>query len=169
MISATPRVICDSSTLIHLASIGRLSLLRDFYSGIAIPEAVWREVVVEGGGRPGVDEVAEARNSQWVEVVFVADTPLLRLLKRDLDDGEAAVIALALERGADLVLIDESDGRRIADLYGLPKTGVLGLLLRAKKEVQIPSLQRELEKLRQRGRFRIDERLVRQALHAAGE
>jgi predicted nucleic acid-binding protein len=80
----------------------------------------------------------------------------LRLLKRDLDDGEAAVIALALERGADLVLIDESDGRRIADLYGLPKTGVLGLLLRA-------------EKLRQRGRFRIEERLVRQALHAAGE
>lgn len=116
-----------------------------------------------------MDEVTEARNSRWVEVVSVADTPLLRLLKRDLDDGEAAVIALALEHGADLVLVDESDGRRIADLYGLPKTGVLGLLLRAKKEARIPSLKRELEKLRQRGRFRIDERLVRQALHAAGE
>jgi len=169
MISVTPLVIGDSSTLIHLASIGQLTLLRDLYGKITIPEVVWREVVTEGGGRPGVSEVTEARNSQWIEVSPVMDTPLLRLLKRDLDDGEAAVIALAIERQADLVLIDEAAGRRIAELYGLSKTGVIGILLRAKKEARIPSLKRELEKLRQRGRFRIDERLVRQALHAAGE
>lgn len=169
MISVTPLVISDSSTLIHLASIGRLTLLRDLYGRIMIPEVVWREVVIEGGGRPGVSEVTEARNLQWIEVSHVVDTPLLRLLKRDLDDGEAAVIALAIERQADLVLIDEAAERRIADLYGIFKTGVIGILLRAKKEARIPSLKRELEKLRQRGRFRIDERLVRQALRAAGE
>jgi len=37
----------DSSTLIHLAAIGRLPLLREFYEKIIIPPAVWREVVEE--------------------------------------------------------------------------------------------------------------------------
>jgi predicted nucleic acid-binding protein len=38
-------VICDSSSLIHLSAIGRLGLLKDFYGTLAIPQAVWQEVV----------------------------------------------------------------------------------------------------------------------------
>lgn len=37
--------ISDSSTLIHLAKIGRLHLLREFHKKILIAPAVWREVV----------------------------------------------------------------------------------------------------------------------------
>ena len=40
--------ISDSSTLIHLAGIGRLELLKVFYGKILITPAVWKEVV-EGG------------------------------------------------------------------------------------------------------------------------
>jgi len=40
----------DSSTLIHLASIGRLALLEKFYERITITPAVWREVVEQGIG-----------------------------------------------------------------------------------------------------------------------
>jgi len=43
----------DSSTLIHLAAIGRLSLLREFYEKIIIPqqsgERLWRKEGVEPG------------------------------------------------------------------------------------------------------------------------
>ena len=46
-------VICDSSSLIHLSAIGRLGLLKDFYGTLAIPHAVWQEVVQQGLGRPG--------------------------------------------------------------------------------------------------------------------
>jgi predicted nucleic acid-binding protein len=35
-------VICDSSTLIHLTSIGHLALLQTFYGQITIPPAVWK-------------------------------------------------------------------------------------------------------------------------------
>lgn len=35
-----PLVISDSSTLIHLAAIGRLALLKEFYGKITIPPAV---------------------------------------------------------------------------------------------------------------------------------
>ncbi len=43
-------VISDSSVLIHLARIDHLNLLKDFFSIVAIPPAVWREVVEEGKG-----------------------------------------------------------------------------------------------------------------------
>lgn len=43
-------VVSDSSTLIHLARIGRLALLKDMVGTVAIPTAVWREIVLEGGG-----------------------------------------------------------------------------------------------------------------------
>ena len=52
-----PVAISNSSTLIHLAAIGRLALLREFYGKITIPPAVWREVVEEGKGRAGAVEV----------------------------------------------------------------------------------------------------------------
>jgi predicted nucleic acid-binding protein len=61
-------VICDSSVLIHLSGIGRLGLLRELYGKLIVPSAVWREVVEEGMGRPGVIEVQEARGEGWIEV-----------------------------------------------------------------------------------------------------
>jgi predicted nucleic acid-binding protein len=52
-----PNAISDSSPLIHLAAIGRLSLIRDYYNTIIIPTAVWREVVEQGGGQKGAMEI----------------------------------------------------------------------------------------------------------------
>jgi predicted nucleic acid-binding protein len=162
-------VISDTSTLIHLAAIGRLDLLKKFYKHITIPPAVWREVVEQGGGRAGAAEVEQARRAGWIEVVTPTDVTLLQLLQRDLDDGEAGVIALAIEQQAGLVLLDESEARRTADLYGLPKTGVLGLLIRAKQAGLIDSLKTELDRLLHQGGFWIEDRLYDQVLNAVGE
>jgi predicted nucleic acid-binding protein len=107
-------IVCDSSTLIHLAAIGRLHLLKDLYGTLTIPAAVWREVIEQGSGRPGVAEVAEAHRDGWIEIRPATNEPLLRSLKHDLDEGEAEVIALAIEQEAKLVLLDESEARRIA-------------------------------------------------------
>ncbi len=35
--------VSDSSTLIHLAVLGRLELLQTWYEQVLIPPAVWRE------------------------------------------------------------------------------------------------------------------------------
>ncbi len=43
--------VSDSSTLIHLAWIGHLELLKEFYGKILITPAVWKEVVEEGKQR----------------------------------------------------------------------------------------------------------------------
>ena len=162
-------VVSDSSTLIHLAAIGRLALLKEFYGHIAVPPAVWREVVEEGQARTGGAEVEQARQAGWIEVVAPADTALLRLLGSDLDDGESEVIALAVEQRAALVLLDESDARRTADLYGLSKTGIIGLLIRARQEGHIESLKPELDRLLHQGGFWIAKELCNRALNAVGE
>lgn len=162
-------VISDSSTLIHLASIGRLALLKAFYSQIVVPPAVWREVVEQGKGRAGAGEVEQARRAGWIKVVAPVDEVLLQLLVRELDDGESEVIALAVERQASLVLLDESEARDIAELYGLAKTGVIGLLIRARQAGHIALLKPELDRLLHQGGFWIAKGLYERVLNAVGE
>ena len=164
-----PGVVSDSSTLIHLSALGRLMLLHRFYGQVLIPPAVWREVVEEGRGRPGAREVEEAVRVGWLKIIAPSHEVVLRLLQRTLDDGEAEAIALAVEQQAEIILLDESEAREIASLYGLRKTGVMGLLIRATLEGHITSLRQELDKLRTEAGFWISENLYREALAAVGE
>ena len=126
-------VISDTSALIHLAAIGRLTLLKDLYQQITLPSAVWKEAVEEGKGKSGTAEIEMARQLGWIEVASPNNGPLVSLLQRDLDEGESEAIALAIERHADLILLDETDARQVAERYGLSKTGVVGVLIRAKR------------------------------------
>lgn len=164
-----PLVISDSSILIHLARIERLPLLEKIFGKITVPPNVWFEVVEKGSGRAGVAEICQARELGWIAVVSPQHDALLRLLTRELGAGEAEVIALAVERQADLVLLDEWEARGIADLYGLKKTGTIGILMRAKLDRHIESLRREIDRLRHPGGFWIGESLYRRALDAVGE
>ncbi|MCR4425040.1 MAG: DUF3368 domain-containing protein [Firmicutes bacterium] len=163
-----PGAVADSSALIGLAAIGRLSLLKDFHQRILVPPAVWREVVVEGGNKPGVGEVQKAVSQGWIEIISPKNEDLVRLLKADLDEGEAEAIALAIEIKAEIVFIDEAEARRTAEVYGLRKAGVVGVLLRAKVEGKVGSLRSELSKLRKAG-FRLCEEVSQRVLQEAGE
>jgi uncharacterized protein len=162
-------VISDASTLIHLVNIGRLGLLKDFFGQIVVPPAVWKEVVDLGEGRSGAEEIRRAGSSGWTTVEAPSDNAFVRALSRELDDGEAEVIALAVERKADLILVDETEARRVADLYGIPKTGIIGLLLRAKREKIIGLLKPELDRLVYQSGFWVSHGLYQEALEAAGE
>ncbi|MCL0078512.1 DUF3368 domain-containing protein [Dehalococcoidia bacterium] len=162
-------VISDSSTLIHLAGIGRLELLKEFYEKILITPAVWREVVEEGKGRPGAEEVKEAQRAGWIEVIVPSNESVVRFLERELHKGEAEAIALATERNPEVILLDELEARRVTDVYGLRKTGVVGILIRAKLEGKVESLREELDRLRNEAGFWIGDEIYRQALEAVEE
>lgn len=162
-------VICDSSSLIHLSAIGRLGLLQDFHGTLTVPRAVWQEVVQQGLGRPGVKEVESALREGWIEIRVPSNEPLLTSLKQDLDDGEAEVIALAIEYQAELVLLDETEARRVAEVFELKKTGAIGILIRAKLEGKIQDLRAELDRLRTVGGFWIEEGLYKAVLQSVGE
>ena len=46
-----PVIISNSSPIIHLAKIGRLNLLQEFYGTLIIPKAVYEECLTEGKDR----------------------------------------------------------------------------------------------------------------------
>jgi hypothetical protein len=147
--------------------IEQLELIhRRFPTGIFIPSAVWREVVEDGQGQSGAQQVAAA---SWIEVLDVADTALVSMLNANLDAGEAEAIVLAREQQADVVLLDEKDARAMAGRLGLAVLGTVGILIWAKRSQLIPSLRLQLDGLQRVGKFRLSRSLYLQALKAAGE
>jgi predicted nucleic acid-binding protein len=86
----------------------------------------------------------------------------------DLDRGEAEVIALAQELGADLLIIDERLARRHTRRLGLTLTGTLGVLLRAKSTGLIPSVAPLIEQMLRDG-IHLGDSVVAEALRLAGE
>jgi predicted nucleic acid-binding protein len=159
-------VISDTSPLINLAWIGRFSLLEQLYSSLLIPPSVWQEAVQVGVGQPGS---AEIKAANWIQVVEVQNTPLVIALQQDLDAGEAEAIALALEKNADLLLIDERLGRKTASHFGLSYIGLIGVLISAKRRGLLTALKPELDKLRQVAGFYISEPLYHRILEDQGE
>src|SRR5258708_40145446 len=119
----------NRSPLISLAGIGQFDLPQPLYGRIAIPAAVYEEVVTQGDGRWGAAETAAAG---WIDRHQVADTAKVTSLQAHLHGGESEVVVLAEELGADLVLMDESAGRRELARRRLAFIGTVGVLMQAK-------------------------------------
>lgn len=158
-------VVSNSSPIIHLAKIDQLNLLPDFFGELIIPPAVYEECITEGKGRP---EVAKIKQASWLRVVQVTNQNLVKLLNAEVDRGEAEAIALALETRSSLILLDDADAREKARLYHLKMTGLLGVLLRARKIGRIASLSEKLDALRVSG-FWLNARLTDRLLREVGE
>lgn len=162
-------VISDSSTLIHLSAVNRFGLIRECFSSIHIPRAVYQEVVLSGKRRSGSEEVIQAIHDGVITVHEVKNTPLIISLCHEIHRGEAEVIGLALECDNPILLLDDFDARHVAERFGLSYTGIIGILIKARIDKKILSLKFELEQLRTIGRFWISDQVMQKALTAVGE
>ena len=124
-------VVADTSPLISLDACNQLYLLRKLYSRVVVPQAVKVELSV--CGTTGLPKGLTRAHRKWIQVRGVS-TPLAPALVAALHLGEAEVIALALELGSPLVLLDETAARKLARDRGLQVTGAIGILLRAKNK-----------------------------------
>ncbi len=156
-------VVLNNTPLVALWAIGRLDLLRDLFQEVLIPQAVEAEFLAID---PSVRRKA-LRETPWVRSVALAH-PRLALTYAGLDSGEAEVLALAVERDARLVVVDERKARRYAERLGLRLTGTLGLLLTAKQAGLIESVGFWSAKLQEAGLF-LRSDLVQRVLQIAGE
>jgi len=86
-----------------------------------------------------------------------------------LTPGEIGALALALERGIRDVLIDEKAARAVAIHLGLRPSGLLGVLLRAKKLSLLGAVLPLLDRLRNEADFRVDDELRARISGLAGE
>jgi predicted nucleic acid-binding protein len=149
-------VICNASPLIGLAKIDSLHILQSLWTSIIIPDAVFKETVDESLGRTGSAEIKKCC-SQWITVATVKNMPEVSVLRATLDAGEAEVIVLAQEIGADLVVLDNREPRLFAHHIGLKCIGTIGILGLAYKKGIIPDPMNQLMSLRAFGFWVSDE------------
>ncbi len=128
------RILVDSSTLIALAKIGELEILREIFGKVTITIVIRGEVL--RGNYPET-KVLKAAMGEWVEVInYEGDASELR--KFGLGLGEASLLLAA--RREDRLVLDEPNARRFAESKGLRFTGLIGLLVAA---VKTKRLERE--------------------------
>jgi predicted nucleic acid-binding protein len=162
------RAVSDTSPISALASIGQLSLLKSQFSEIWIPTAVSDELKLHPD-TVALASIETAIREKRIRLASPSTAHLLSILSLHLHRGEAEAIALAIDIKADFVLIDEQEGRGFAVQTGLSVIGVLGILLRAKLNGEIPALKPEILSLRAKARFFIASSLEARILSAAGE
>lgn len=162
-------VVSDTSPLHYLARLELLHLLPALYGRVLLPPVVWLECLAAAPLHPEtVQRLIAAREAGWLVETAPQQPGRTRPQTAGLDEGEREAIALAVEKGA-LLLMDEARGRRVAADLHLRVTGTIGVLLRAKTAGLIQLLAPVLERLRRETNYRMSAALEGQALHAAGE
>lgn len=159
------RVVCNTSPLILLGKINQLDLLLQLYEEVFIPVSVWGEVK-EGSGKE-VGQIRTLLQTPKVQLRKATKQVLERVLV-DLGSGEREAIALAIETRADLVVLDDQKGRRVARERGLSVTGTIGFLVEAREGGVIPSIRHELDRLIEAGIW-LDEAFYHRILKEFGE
>jgi len=151
-------VIADTSPINYLLLIDQIDLLPRLFQKIIIPEVVRDEMIAPGA--PLVLQKWIANPPSWltIQAVSVIDETLSAL-----DPGEQAAITLAQTLSADLLIIDERLGRKIAGDRGLAVIGTLGILDDAATQgfIDLPETIAQLQKTN----FRVSRRIIQALLH----
>lgn len=130
-------VVSDTEPIIALFNVGRVDLLCDLFGSVMIPEAVFDELTRD----PRFAEQAEMiKSSSFIAVSQVSDRSEVDALidREGLDLGESEAIILYREKQAGTLLIDERNGRAVAERMGIEIMGAVGVIKRA-YDVQIMS------------------------------
>ena len=142
--------------MITLDKVGTLHILKDLFKEILIPKAVKKEVF---GRRklPG-----------FVKCIEISEPIALKVLESNLEAGESEAICLCEEIDANILIIDDLEGRRVAERLGINITGTLGILLLAKREKFINAIKPLLDEIVSYG-FRVSDELYKEILIKADE
>ncbi len=147
-------ILSDTSCLIVLEKIGELGLLHTVFGEIVVTG----EVAAEYGLPLPV----------WISVQNPRDENYRAILEASVDKGEASAIALAVELGDCLLIIDDLKGRNLAEQLGIKVTGTFGLIIEAKLSGHIESVKPLLAKIKQTD-FRLSKDVERKILLKANE
>lgn len=147
-------IVSDTSCIILLERIGELELLHQLFGTIIITTEVANEF---GLTLPTWFEIKQPSNKKYQSI-----------LEASVDKGEASAIALAIELGDCLLIIDDFKGRKFARRLGLMILGTLGIIVELKLAGLIPSVKPMLTKIKQTN-FRITEKLEIIILNKAGD
>jgi predicted nucleic acid-binding protein len=149
-------VVADSAPLHYLILLDLADLLPKLYGEVLIPSAVVSELSSDGTPTKVRGWLAVAPG--WLRIEPVGSEHSSRVSDA-LGTGEREAIALAQILHADLLLIDDSDGRFEARRLGLRVTGTLGVL-RVAAELRLIDVDAVVRSLRATN-FYVDDNLIR--------
>lgn len=156
-------VVVNASPLITLFRSGQAGLLPRLFKHIVVPDAVWKEVVLD----EWEDTAAQALGQQsWPVREAVVSSP--RVAAWGLGAGETAVLSHALANPPLRAVIDDMDARRCAKTLSIPMLGTGGVLVLAKRRGLLPSVADGIARLRDAGLWLSDD-IVRVLKVQAGE
>ena len=143
-------VVSDTSPLTYLMQIGEVFLLKKLFDEVVVPPAVFDELAVMNEHRKVLKEIME---QGWLTMQTPAKMFLQRVQPFGLDKGETEALALALALKADYIIIDERNGSEVANQLQIPATGLIGVLIAAKKQGLIILVKPLLDNIIQQGFF----------------
>ena len=118
-------IISDTSALSALAEADLIGVLRAVFVNVIITESVKRECLHTGA--PSALQSWMTRAPEWLSVV--PDPKIFLPETSNLGAGEASSITFAWEHRPDsVVILDDRQGRNLAESLGLNYIGLLGLL-----------------------------------------
>jgi len=120
-------VIADTTPLNYLILINHVDLLATLFGSTLVPQSVFEEL--SRAKTPAAVREWMAKPPSWLQVRSApksADPSL-----NTLDPGERDAIILALELLADLVLMDDAEGRQEAERHHVRVVGTLTVLKQA--------------------------------------
>lgn len=163
------KVVCNTTPIIGLMSINRLSLLEELFEENIIPEAVERELCANSSKhQQEIEKIKKCIANGKFKVYHVQNEEAVKQLYGRLHYGELEVIISAKECGLSLAIIDERAARKMASSFLVDTIGILGILTLAKQQGLICSVKQDIDILRSNG-YRISDALYEQILKRNGE
>jgi predicted nucleic acid-binding protein len=157
-------VVADTSPIHYLVLIGEVEILPALFEKIVIPTAVRAELA--HAGAPEAVRKWMQTPPPWLELhtapVSTSDAAL-----ENLDEGERAALTLAASLNADLVLMDDRQGVRVARGKGFRVVGTLRVLQLA-AERGLLDWADAFERLK-RTKFRYRQEIIDQLLAEPGD
>ena len=159
------KVVVNTTPLIALSHVSQLDVLKRLYGEIIIPEAVYRELSIK---TESICKKAVDNSLEWIRIKSINNEMAKAMYKTQLHDGEVEVMILSKEIAADVVIIDDANAKKHAKYLGLPVTGTLGVLIKAKREGYINELKPIFSQMVENGIF-ISQSLMESCLKKVGE
>lgn len=126
------RIVLNATPLIYLGKKRRTSLLRLVFKKVLVPVEV-EEEIMRLDGSPEATQLRDAIQEGWIEVKRSPENKKEQIARLfgEIDEGEAAVLALALEQQEENVIIDDAEARTAAQYFKLQVHGTLYVILEA--------------------------------------
>lgn len=159
-------IVSNTTPISNLLHLDLISILSELFGTVCVPMAVADEVnSYFSSFQLWKNSLEQGR----IVIVPISNMILAKQMIPMLHKGEAEAICLALENNAKLCLMDDKDGRSVAQANNLHVTGTLGILLKSKQTGLVSFVKPLIDKLRTSHQFWISEEMYHKVLKMAEE